>query len=491
MLKNFKSGPALLATVVAGAILFSACTPQNPKKETTEPPAKPAATESTAQPKPTEPAASESSSSGNESSSAAFLTLKDSVAQSIKENWPHMQKVWPTYNYNEHALLLFHLTDEGEAKEAWLIDSKENRKLSPDEWKDMMPPQPGGYNPVEWKGKPSIAMGVDDAMLQDQKTVDSVYRTASHELVHFYYQQDIDMSMEGDRAQVVPIDKTPRLYRQMLYRNLIDAFDHPDQAEQKLGHAKYWLEKWKSEFAEEAKAIHTTDIAEATARYTENFSTFIGKANNDDAIREHAGKSIDRQSHFVSADAESYEIGYVAGLLLDRTQPGWKDNFYKDGTTVEEKLLASVKPVEEPISSELDAPLTAEIDKVNKEAEQSLQSIVAAKNDKKIPYLRLLTDNVESSFGSSGTFRYEGLTVVTQFAARYEAQGKNVEANGLQVIESGDGQESMSFTIPLDMAHTVKDGALTVDTQELKIDGAKVETSEEDGRTVYTLRIDR
>lgn len=474
---------ALSALVLAGALLFGACTPPKANSETTEP--------AGTQPVATEPAATETTSTGSETSSPEFLTLKDGVAQSIQENWPHMQKVWPTYNYNEHALLLFHLTDDGMTKEAWLIDSQEARRLNEDEWKDMLPPQPGGYSPVEWKGKPSIAMGVDDAMLKDAKAIDSVYRVATHELVHFYYQEDIALTEDNDRSQVVPIDKTPRLYRQMLYRNLIDAFDHPDQAEQKLGHAKYWLEKWKSEFGEEANAIRTTDIAEATARYTENFGTFVGKAEGDAAVREHAGKNIDRTSLFVSADAESYEIGYVAALLLDKTQPGWKDNFYKEGTNVEEKLLASVKPIEETIHPELEAPLTAEIDKVNKEAEQSLKGIVAAQADKTIPYLRLNTDSVESSFGSADMFRYEDLSVITQFVARYEAQGKNVELNRVHVFESAGENESLSFTLPLDMPYTVKDGVLTVDTPELKIDGVKVETSQEGGRTVYTLRVDR
>ncbi|MGP1577064.1 MAG: hypothetical protein ACTTH7_06185 [Treponema sp.] len=228
-----------------------------------------------------------------------------------------MHKVLHGYNYTNHNFIIFYLDEEGAVKAAKLLNINENRNLEAKEYEEITPPNPEGYDQIQFQDKPSIVMSVDNEVMEAEDSVNELYKTATHEMVHFYYQKDVQASADSSRSQIYPIESDPRGLRRMLYTRLIQAFENPDKQDEYLGKAKFWLDKYNTEFKSEADSIRATDIAEATARYTENLGMFIGKNVSKEAVRTEAEKFIRKEQIFMSADRESYEIGYVAALIFD------------------------------------------------------------------------------------------------------------------------------------------------------------------------------
>ncbi|NLX82194.1 MAG: hypothetical protein GXZ04_00025 [Clostridiales bacterium] len=165
------------------------------------------------------------------------------VHEQMLRNWPHMDKAWPGLNYNQHPFILFYVDDELLVNEAWLLNTQGVRKLDEKEYQGIAVPQPDGYSELRFDGKPGLAMSVDDYSLSQPRAQEETYRTATHEMVHFYYQPP-QGEMAGSRAQVYPLDAQPRLYRAMIYQHLIAAFENPAQRDEHLGKARYWLNLW-------------------------------------------------------------------------------------------------------------------------------------------------------------------------------------------------------------------------------------------------------
>ena len=171
-----------------------------------------------------------------------------------------------------------------------------------------------------------------------------------------------------------PIEREPRILRRMIYTRLIQAFENPDRQDEYLGKAKFWLDKYNDEYKSEADRIRATDIAEATARYTENFGLFIGKNLSKGDLRKEADKRIRKEQIFIAADKESYEIGYVAGLILDEKDPNWKETFYVTGKGIPEVLLENRTPISDEPDKEIVDRVAREIDRTNKDGILTIDS---------------------------------------------------------------------------------------------------------------------
>lgn len=423
--------------------------------------------------------------------SDTFTAFTTALHEKISAHWPHMNKIWPAYDYNNHNLVLFQLTDEGNVSGAVLINTRERRLLEKSEYETIAPPMDDGYEEIMFDGKPSIAMSVTQQSMSQKNAVDLTYRVATHEIVHFYYQGDAMFSTDGEnRAQNLPLEKTPRLYRQMIYQSLIDAYDNPGDDQEHLGRAKYWLEKWKSEFSKEYEDIKSTDIAESTARYSDNLSTLVTADSTTVDLYQGANKDIMRSKIFYSADDESYEIGFVASLLLDRHLPGWKDSFYKSRLTAEELLLKDVPAVPEHMDPEMEAKVSSAIESYNAKSIAAIQDLADAKKDISVPYLKIDTTASTSSMMAAGVVRYDGDQITLEYSNQFKAGGKSIEFHQANVIDSVDHEGNQFLYIPLPMISTAKGDILTVDTKKLKVDSVKVSTHTEDGRTIYFIKAD-
>lgn len=420
---------------------------------------------------------------------SGFQEFSKALHQEITTNWPSMNKVWPGLDYDNMNLVLFNLGEDGEVQEAYLLNTKTMRKLDEKEYQSLTPPNPGGYAEIKFEGKKGLSMSVDQETMKDKKALDTTYRIATHEPVHFYYQGEAEFDPNSDRSQAFPVDKTPRIYRNMLYHNLVLAYEKEGQEQEYLGKAKYWLEKWKSSFPQEYKEIHSTDIIEAPARYIDNFGTFIGKATTKEALAQEGNKNISRGKVFISSDDESYELGYVAALILDQKNPDWKANYYRQKMSIDEILLKDVAQVSEPVNSDIEARITKEVNTYNEKVGTEIQDIVKAHQDKNIPYLKLDITESTSSMSSTGIIRYGKEQVAVNYVNSFKVDNKAVEVNKTNVYDIGDPNGNLLIMIPLTMPYELNKDVLTVKSDKLKIDGIKVQSTTEDGRTVLYAKV--
>ena len=136
----------------------------------------------------------------NVSGDINFDVYVDRVSELVTLNWPAMHKVWPGYDYTNHNFLIFYLDEEGAVKEAKLLNVNENRALEKKEYEDITPPNPEGYDQIQFQNKPSIVMSIDDTVMETENSVNELYKTATHEIVHFYYQKDVQASADLSRS---------------------------------------------------------------------------------------------------------------------------------------------------------------------------------------------------------------------------------------------------------------------------------------------------
>lgn len=419
-----------------------------------------------------------------------FDKFAHEIGERVKTHWPHMEKVWAGHNYSEHNFVLLKLDENINVQEGYLLNAQGTKKLEKKDYESIELPQPGGYTKSDFQGKKSVIVSVDDEIIKNESKIDEIYRLGTHELVHFYHQDNIKEDENESRSIKYPIDKTPRIYREMVYKHLIEAYEKPEKQEESLGKAKFWYEKWKKEFADEYLGIKNTDIAEGTARYLENFGAFITENISEKDLKDNAIKNIKKKDVLGSADAESYELGYVAALILDQKNPKWKDNFYKSHKTLEETLLENVKVVEDKVDPTVEEKVTKDIDKYNKEAEVQLKEITEAEKDKSVAYLVLDVTNTESSVGMGPTYSYNGKEVITTYTANYKVDGKSVDTDKINIIQTyEDGKVLVSIPLPKD--HEFKDGVLKANGKNLKVDSIKVKSSEENGRKIFSVTADK
>lgn len=422
-----------------------------------------------------------------EKDSPDFTSFVNEIDDLIKKHWPLMDELWPGADYTKHNLLLLHIDDELSIQEAWLLGTEEKRQLSESEYENIPAPQPGGFTDMSFEDKQSIAISVDDQDIARQGEAKDIYKTATHELVHFYHQSDQPWDQEGSsRAQIYPIDVTPRLYRQMIFQNMIRAFEKPEQQDDYLGKAKYWQEKWHNEYPDERKAIHSTDIAEGTARYMEYMGALIGDAPAGSERDKLAAEAIMRDDIFASADGESYELGYVAGLLLDRVKPNWKDDFYASNKTLDEMLLEDVEAVSEPMDEEIQQRVTNELETINEEVGEELSNIEKAQKDSSIPWLKIDTTDTSGSFMATGNYQFGDDDVLTTFTSQYRAGDGSINLRGISVA-SWYTMERDFLMVPLTMVHTLENGVLNVESEQLEVKNVAITKGEEEGRIMYSV----
>lgn len=140
--------------------------------------------------------------------------------------------------------------------------------------------------------------------------------TFYHESFHFYIQGKDWGSPDGkDRDQVYPIDFKPRTCRVLANLMLIRAFDNFNNKalrDEYYGRAKYWNEKYNSEFGDEFKRISLNDINEGTAN-------FFGKAVIHSVYSDwQPFERLANEALATTIDGESYSLGAVAIALLQK-----------------------------------------------------------------------------------------------------------------------------------------------------------------------------
>jgi hypothetical protein len=228
--------------------------------------------------------------------------------------------------------------------------------------------------------------------LNMEKRGDNLFGLGVHEFFHRHGQKKWKREESSHfRGTVYPVAWQSRLYRRMILDN-IKAYAKSNQ-NRDLEKARYWFEKWSTEYSYEPKS--TTDGYEGSADYVEEMAAAIaelGCSASDDQIKSRIVKQI--QSKYAPSvvgegclglDFEGYEIGSLAAVLL-RFQSGpslasWNDRV-AEGQTPLQILLEGARAEQETAPAVLATQFQALALRTNQERAPILDPVIAQwKND--------------------------------------------------------------------------------------------------------------
>ncbi len=147
----------------------------------------------------------------NKQSESAIINIDETLnkflnglEEKIVKNWPKMNEIWPGLDYTKNNAIIFLLGDDEKPLKAWLINTSGKMELSFKEYSNIKYPYPGGFSKLKFEDKDSIMLSVNKNSLKDtngtHEFINDTYGLITHELVHFYYQNDLSVK-EGSRNQ--------------------------------------------------------------------------------------------------------------------------------------------------------------------------------------------------------------------------------------------------------------------------------------------------
>ncbi|NLY21501.1 MAG: hypothetical protein GXZ08_09505 [Tissierellia bacterium] len=409
----------------------------------------------------------------------------------VQENWPHMDSIWPELDYNNHNFLLFY-NDGEKTPEGWVINAEKIEKLSEDVIKSLEIPQVRAYNQLEFEGKPSIAISFNDELMNpvDEGTGNFTYDLATHELIHFYHQEDLK-SPEGNvesRAASYPLDPTPRIYRGMVLKSLVDAYDNPEQRDEYLGIAKYWSNIWESEFPTEKETIAATEVSEGAPRYIET----LGEVANPDITTEVRDERIRiHLDYFLKEipesrlDSEPYAIGAVSGLLLDEINPDWKNDYFINNKAPIDILLGNIEPLESKMDDEIKDSIEKNVNDKNTAVKPKFDAFDEIMNNKKVPVVILNEEFANGAFIMEGSYNYKGYEITVETTGGFTVDGKPFNID--KALMFYEAKPDSNITVGIIGDYSFEDSILKVDNEYLKCEIPATKTEDADGRIVFTM----
>lgn len=370
------------------------------------------------------------------------------VAEKIKQTWPYMNKVWPNLDYTQYNVVVFYLDSNNETQKVWLINSQACKTLKKPEYESIIPPMPNGFDIIEYLGKPSISLSLTEDYIKENLNNDQFFRLITHELVHFYNQSKIALPVSNgnSRVQEYPIQVEPRLYRGMLYMNLKNAVleKNNKRSYEYMRKAAYWLNKWKPSYLDEASRVCFSDIVEGHAKYIEHIAMAITPSGSIGDVT--LNIQPEKLSHF--AAYESYQLGIMSGILLDRYYPNWKQAFLNKKLTPAELLLEQVPPLTDEANAVFEKDLSAYIKGKNHIIEGYFQHISPAMKNKTIPYLKINVKHQEGSMSSEGAYKYKGEEVISQYTSSIKTNLKTLTVDTFSVFTEAEN-DSLYIIIPM------------------------------------------
>jgi hypothetical protein len=285
----------------------------------------------------------------------------------------------------------------------------------------------------------------------------TLFAAATDELYHATQQRWQAWKKGGElRGTEYPLAVTPRLYRAMLYNDLVAAYADPKQRNGRLAGAAYWRSMWQKEYADEAKRAAATDIGEGAAGYFGAVATAMAMGAKQDDPREIRKRSqlrpMDRtlDAGQVTVDGESTALGSVAGLLLDQTRKGWKREVTQGRTPVD-LLLSGVTPVAEQPSDSLRQSIQDVLSKLNTDLIPRLNPLVASYRNTAHPLLLIPMSTAQGDLDAGGYYlsRDVPYAILARLNGTFRLSSGTIEAKEASVLAGLVGGHSY-LIMPID-----------------------------------------
>jgi|GEM_PF-4058780 len=323
-------------------------------------------------------------------------------------------KTWPLLWGGALSPLAVVLTDQ--LNNARLITREESRAISVEDLIRHQLPLPGeGLSYGHWDDKPALAV---DPTLFDVRLI---FELVLHEAFHFHVQFNPDtrwpvlLEPPLEITFKYPMQIEPRLFRRMLQHSLLKAYVDVKNRSRHLAAAAWWQQTWAANFPGELAQANQRDVIEGTAQYVGVLGAAMRDLGDPDSLQE-------RHAYFASSlrplegcrdtGHEHYDLGGIAGLLLDDMRVDWMRRG-ESGETPAEIVLDGIAP-----SSGEEAPeyirstVVACVQKLAAEAAPLVDKSLA---DMRNPMSAILEiprslDDVESKFESvTHNYRADGI----------------------------------------------------------------------------------
>jgi hypothetical protein len=342
---------------------------------------------------------------------------------------------------------------------AWLIDANGYRPVAAEPVQALgLSSDYQTFKELLWEGRPTVYMGLGQRLPEDEAhrmlnagAVPELFALATHEAFHFFGQDNDWQLGEGSRASRYPVQALPRQYRQQLINALYASLQGDTQA---LGKARYWHERWLSEFAVEAQEIRYYDIIEGTAEYIEGLARAFagGGADTPEAWAQGTMARFPRAG-VLSLDGESYALGALAIYLLDRQDAkGWQAII--EGQTPVQRLLANVTQVVDVPDAALDQRIAERVSEQNQELAPLIEPFIARLKHPGTVHLMVPMSAVDGSIEMSGNYQLEQWAdpMWVGFSAKFSPSGGRVTFGGGTItlaVTKACGEEGAYAVVPI------------------------------------------
>lgn len=402
------------------------------------------------------------------------------LSQATRTAWPVLAGLHPGIRAFAEIQLLV-----SDGRRAWVMDAQGGREVEMSAVSALgVTYEYQRYRKVSWQGRPAIFVGLGEALpsrerqrLKHPQAVPELFALATHEAFHFHVEDGWRHLPGSERSIAYPANAEPRLYRNLLIRQLLAAARGQSEG---LARASHWYRRWLDEHADEASRLRQVDRSEGSARRVETMAGLLAQG-----VRPGSAQWLQRmlealarhgEEDYLAADLESYVLGDLAGYLLERQGVDWLSRV-AEGETPLAILLEPVTPLAAPVEEATEQRIRKAVTAANHQAAQALQPFLRRFNDPAGGHLLLPNRTMAGSFEVVDSYRlaaHPGTIEVGVRAGFVVSDGRAdlLAATVATQLKSACGGEDLYWILALTPAELTKavDGRLRVERADLKLD---------------------
>jgi hypothetical protein len=425
------------------------------------------------------------------SKATALAPVATEVHAYVAKVWPQSGRIWPGVVLKDRRIVL----GDGHGARLVTVEGVKNLGAADLAQHRITVPASGSLY-ATWDGHPAVVINSADpeyaAEARDERASLSqiLFGAATDELFHSWQQRG-KPQQRLLRGTEYPLAVTPRLYRAMIYDDILAAYREPRAKRQRLANAAYWYSRWEKEYADEARRATATDAGEGAAGYFDAVSAAMAQgADRKDPkdLREHvsyAPLTDGLDPRRLTVDGEAAPLGAIAGLLLAETKKPWQQQVTQGGQTPLGLLLQGVGPVPEQPSDDLRQAIQDVLAKQNSDLIPRFNPLVRAYNDKDRALLLVPIETATGDLDTGGYYTTKDVpyALLARLTGTFRFPSGDLRAKEASVLTGTVGGRQYVI-VPVDPGHRrtrLSDGRLTVDTGSLA-GSFKVATQRKKGR---------
>jgi hypothetical protein len=407
------------------------------------------------------------------SKATAVVPVATEVQHYVAKVWPDAARIWPGAVLKDRRIIL------GDGKVARLITVEGIKNLSAADLAQRKITIPAaGSLYTTWDGHPAVVINSADPMYAEQAKGDNtslsavLFEAATDELFHSWQQRGRPQQRQL-RGTEYPLAVTPRLYRAMLFNDLLAAYRDPHQRRQRLASAAYWYSRWQKEYPDEARRAVPTDAGEGVAGYFDAVATALaeGADRKDPAsLRRHIAYDPIEQAPDparLTVDGEAAPLGAIAGLLLDEERKPWQRQVTQ-GQTPLAVLLWGVQPVSEQPSDSLRQSIQDTLAKQNSDLIPRFGPLVRAYQDTGESLLLIPLDSATGDLETGGYYTTKDVpyAMLARLSGTFQFRTGSLQAKEAPVLTGPVGGKQYVI-VPVEAKHRSSGDEIRLDTGPL------------------------